>query len=492
MKRFYRSGGLFSIICISLLFTSCPALSNVASTSTTTTIATTASGEIHLKGVIPPTTLKSLGATTKDTLTATQLVCGFGIIEASLQGDYTPAVQAAVEKDGSFTLPIEESTIDADNYILLITNPNAEKLRDRVTAVLAIENGTYRMIEMPTSEALNDIDFGQLIQDGDEALSNIDITNQAVFNLPDDKLLEISKIDDVFKDAKNRYINGSMYPEKYFKTHLIFGLTMQDMSSFNNTWTDPEKNIYTGYGLYFDDIRVKEQAELDEILHGKKLMTITFPSEIKIEGLLRSSITNSDMKLTQSLSDGSEWWGNDQGLSICGKPNSGNNHIELRIQNTDTSGSAQGWWTITVDDKIIAEFDTSSLTPFDGDGKIKYYIPSIKIETNSTDTVTKILIRWYQYDASSGTLKLIPDDTIFNRIITNLGLELCDWSGTTDSNNSRISEIIDHATNEITKFSREWKYFGNSSTTNAVLEDLGLGINFGSSSIRYDFRIAGY
>jgi len=455
---------------------------------------------ITLKGIVPQGTpglrslappVKGRGAAGRSISSAIGAsVAGFEIIAGSIQGD-TPTADAPIGPDGSFSLslPYEPSTAKVrlgKGYVLLITNPGATSLGGKVSGIIAVNDGTYHIVDMPTDAAKGNIDFGQLVRNADEAQSSLSLGNSQYFDLSGSQMSELGRIGNVFKDARNLYVNFNQETGIWYSAETAFGWGIPGTVAAG-TFSDPSSYAFQGHHITF---RTNNNASPSfmEVATAAIILSIQPPGPIQVNGHAYDSnipITNAGAHLTTSSSDGTQAYAGDADFS--GRFSLTQGQIMYVIGEGYGIKDLQmpaGSWHIKAGSAELADFDLSSADPFDDSGNFLFYVPEIRISVDSGNYISKVEVSWSSYDKATSSYLPLQDLSVFKALVSNLHFSLTDWSGYSGNGNQRLDEGWSDSTT-ITQFANHWKYKGDASLSDPVAEGFMVGYAIGNVSFAF-------
>ncbi len=101
-----------------------------------------------------------------------------------------------------------------------------------------------------------------------------------------------------------------------------------------------------------------------------------------------------------------------------------------------------GTWSLKLGGEKVAAFDLAAASPFDAEGKPKIYIPSIRIHKGTNNKITKVEMKWFLFDRTTGAFALVTNLTAFKRSLEEqVTLAVTDYSGK-DGNTARMEAFV--------------------------------------------------
>ncbi len=450
----------------------------------------------------------------RDIASAVASVAAFPVVAAGIIGNQ-PAVTAAAGADSSFAISLPPATTFAasgqgnqqpqqqgaelptmatvglgSGYVLLLTDPGAAMPRDRVRGVIAIEDGNYHIVDLPTGTAESDIDLGQLVQRGDEAQSSLRIGNGAVFDVPDADMASYALMDNVYKDAKNIYCNHDASGD--FEMHPQFMWNLDGLALTPNAWTPVDSFDFEGYGI--QSRTNKTSLNLRGIADGSYSVKMVPPEALTVVPLSGSApqtvdfLANTGMRDAGYHSSDRKDWINSDGLLRIIEWDNGSGTIDIGIEGrVDSRVIPEGWWSIVAGDgRHLADFDLGPLTPFDAAGQYRFVFPSVKFSVDADNYISRVDVRWYLWDADAGRYIDATGSAAFSHLVSFWFLSFTDGNGTTANGSRRVDfrPAIGAAPGQ------RWKYFGDPSDSEYVLEHAGVFLQIGSDVLGQGTSIA--
>lgn len=309
---------------------------------------------------------------------------------------------------GAFSLTLEKTK----NWLLLLVNTKAAKYSQFV-AYVDLTNG---LLQLPASSAVVDnISIGKLDRTTtDTALSSNPITTTA-FSITSSQLLSLAKNDDMLKITSNFFSNydkttGVYYnlrPEFNWRGHYatienafqpITGYTLMSyqLALFTNTSTISVNNLCAN-GVAKVQATLTPPAAVNTLTGGMVYSptvpisnTAAVPADIDYDGTLRVS-------------------------DFFAEGTSGQ-YMALALGSCNLTGTIPaGLWEWREDSVLKAQFDVAIAAPITATDKIRGFVPSLKINTNTTTDpgrIESIDIKWYALNETTLLYEEITDLSI--------------------------------------------------------------------------------
>ena len=341
-----------------------------------------------------------------------------------------------IQSDGSFE--VDTSLLNKDDLVVFVVNSSSKTILGH----LHLEASNDENLELLDASKLDeDLNLGSVDCD-DNCSSEVTLDNTTSFKLSElENLQNISRIDDPVALYSNSWRNPNLDAQVYVSFSLD-NLT-DVINNYGNFDNFSKANNFNGMGpkingdldsagsLYTDNSSpfTGGGCVSNSLCFNGNAITAYFypPSAIKHSNLQPSSTNprsdnlsyDSDNTTPIGLrSRDTVWWNND------GK--------NLGIYGPQVSTFSAGDWRLTyTDNTSIGNFEFVGAEPFDNSSKFKAFIPSLKVNSDSSGKLTSINVKYYR-QASTGSFDNVST-TFLETIAWNI---FCSYVLKTDTNNS--------------------------------------------------------
>ena len=333
------------------------------------------------------------------------------------------ATSSTVGADGTFEISVDQGAL---NCLLLLIDSTKERRFQVAGYVALIENGES-LIGLPIENSDSNVDFGNVTLVGDVASASMNLEEGAdIFNVDLLFLRQRARIDDVLKHVRNVYINyDPLLDVQRCETPLIFKLANElpdaNAASDQSGWYNNELGIWLYGETNFD-------ASLDDLLTEAVVLELYPPADINVEGTIfgpANPITTAG--LTDNSTPDYAFVANNGLL------------IEYHRQTREISQMYVGFapqlplptddWVLFRNGEEYAYFDIGFASPFDDDGNLRIYLPSLSLTVDETGTVTKLQVSWQYFDSLISSFIDIVDTASFIAAIDHAGISFVRFPG---------------------------------------------------------------
>lgn len=337
------------------------------------------------------------------------------------------SVSAEIQEDGSFSISLDKTK----DWILLLTDSTAANRKDQLVSFAALGDsaGGDSMMLIPASSTVSDIDMGTLDISGDEASDTDSLTeNEANFSLNLTELRQIADNDNLLKTIKNIYVNYDPVTEKFYSASVTFCWGL-DAFLAKNQFSDPASYSFIGYQPSFNS-RNDTTFPYEGVKNKDFIISIVPPAAVTdSNGNTYSSFDNSCVLTETIWSDTSYSVGSNNPPFAFGIDYSYDDDgwIQTGAGGCRFVNILEGWWSIQKDGIEKAAFDLGVCSPIDpATGKPVVFLPSIKINVDSSNIITSFDIKWYIYNPESEGYEEINDISGFQNLMEVSALGIVD------------------------------------------------------------------
>jgi hypothetical protein len=377
-------------------------------------------------------------------------------------------IAAAKKPDGTFDRdaiseivgePVDPSTTDKQIQDYLDQQESAAKDGGVTYTLVAMKKSGDRVAEaqtfqfigmaaagsvingLPISDAKGDIGLGTISGDGDQATSELELSED-VFDVSMDTLQGMAAASKALKIIKNQWMNYHDDGSSYRVTPFYMWSGSLDLA--RGKFTEPGVAPFSGMGMY---LGVRNTGLKFEDICGSTAKAITLAPPADIDAGMAGTInkdrpfSNSGLGAIHTESTRSNCNGSDTGFYGAGQPGK-----EDLMINWGTGGSVtnivEGLWDFQVDGVTKANFEMASSSPLDVDGHPIVFIPSARV-TMANGAVSKVEVELYRYDSDSASYVKLEDLSAFKRAASDINVELSSRSDGGNSVDERVS-LFDH------------------------------------------------
>jgi len=328
-----------------------------------------------------------------------------------------------VATDGSFSITLQPGA--DESALLLLVNENYATLEEKAVGFVSLADPSgVDLSLLPLGNAKRDLEFGYISSDQAGIMSEYSLSEQAPnFSETFATLLETAYRDNLFKNAKNMYVNldktsGQWIMERTrcYATGTVSqaentGMSVEiwDFTPGFNMRIDafyPAGHSYASLDSGFDDIEIVPPEVIN-----LKTYTPDHPFVFGPESPLLLSVARAlpSGHVISFISGNGEIEG-DGGYTIefDGEENLGNGLWQFNLLKGGVRSE-------------LALFDVQSADPFTTDAAraFIYYLPSISIITDAASRLLSIAVTWYAWNPAAGEYQALSDFTAFDTLIEN-------------------------------------------------------------------------
>ncbi len=398
-------------------------------------------------------------------------------------GNFSYKKEVQINADGTFSLNLDKQVshqgqlYDVD-WILLLINSQAPKA-SQIVGYIALSDTQGSLLRMPIGSSTSNIDLGNIAQTGDEALSSKSIANAGTYSLSLEQLQQIAKNDDLLKNIKNVYMNYDPVNGVYYELQPGFGWA-DVPASIKNTWSDPATYTYAGYQIYLGTNNITNPT-FAQVSSDAVNVELYPPSDVTANGITYGSgtpITSSGY----STNNATNFYARNDSTSIMYNFVTGDSS---RIMTPITGGL----WLLKKKEgssyTTLAQFDLGVANPVGAGNRPLYYVPRIMVTTDGSDTITKIELEWYEYNAS--TYVKVADQAGVNKALNNSAISISGYFG--GQLEDRYQTAANAAPTSISQFNHPWKFMGATPGTYTA-DSIAVDYVIGGVSLRFVWRLA--
>jgi len=344
--------------------------------------------------------------------------------------------------DGSFSATLQPEA-DA-SWLLLLVNESYATLDEKAAGFISFRDQSgVDLSLLPLGNAKRDLEFGDISSDISGISSEYSLASQAdTFAESFATLLETAYRDNLFKHAKNLYVNLEATSGQWIKERTrcyATGLTAQAENSslpvdaweftpgFNMRIDAfyPAGHSYASLDSGSDDIEIVPPEVIT-----LKTYTLDPPFVFSPESPLLLSVA-------RTLPAGNSIW------FISGNGEiDGDGGYTIEFDGNENLGN--GLWLFNLLKggvrSELALFDVQSIDPFtaDDDRAFLYYLPSINIATDNASKILSVSVSWFAWDPLAGAYREVIDFTAFDALIQNYTIEIM---GTTYNDEVSVNNL---------------------------------------------------
>jgi len=386
-----------------------------------------------------------------------------------------------VATDGSFSITLQPGA--DESALLLLVNENYATLEEKAGGFVSLADPSgVDLSLLPLGNARRDLEFGTISSGQTGVTSEYSLSEQALnFSETFDTLLETAYRDNLFKHAKNMYVNldktsGQWIMERTSCTARSNAVKAENIYIPITDWV-----FTSGFNMRID---VLEPAghNYDSLISNVDDIEIIPPSVITLKGTdpdyafgPETPIRLSDGLSLPSDASFSFWEGDNGGYVI------------------DFDGEEKlgdGFWRFNLIKAglktELALFDMQSVDPFTPDDSqaFIYYIPSIRLNTDAVSKIISIELSWSAWDPVVREYRIITDYSAFKALVSSYGTGIVRSLSDSDGNGYNDEERFSSGTLCIP--TRDW-YVRNAPVTGSQVD--WVSVVYTIAGVEYSFNL---
>ena len=323
--------------------------------------------------------------------------------------------------DGSFSATLQPDP-DA-SWLLLLVDEGSETLDNKASGFISLRDQSgVDLSLLPLGNAKRDLEFGAISSDSSGITSEYSLADQAdTFAESFAVLLETAYRDNLFKHAKNLYVNLDKSSGQWMMERTRCYATSTIAQARNSFFPVGNWEFTPGFNMRID-AQKPDGHSYDSIISGIDDIEIVPPVSITLKNTDPPLVFSPDSPLlvsvARTLSAGSALWFS----SDTGRPEDDGGYV-VEFDGEENLGN--GLWRFNLLKRGVrselALFDIQSIDPFtiDTDGAFIYYLPSIRIETDASSRIISVAVSWFAWDPSTRAYREVVDFSAFNTLIQN-------------------------------------------------------------------------
>ena len=426
---------VFIIICSAVLV-GCPVPTDTSITSTTI-----GDGTVTISGKLGTGLSVSRGGVGSRSIAgAVSHIAAIPVIAGSPDLGQVQTTPVAI--DGSFNVELTPQT--NVSTLLLLVNDDAATLEEKAVGFASLNstNGAD-LVLFPFDMASRSMDFGTLnLADGMAVSSKSLESQQDAFTLEFDELLQTAYHDNLFKHIKNQYVNTNHQTgEEYWERTLCY--FTGDIADSENKWNSISSWVHTpGFNMKIEITSPQSYSYQDIVnrivdiemvppqtftLKGAYSPPIVISSESPLLASLAFQTNVVEASASPYLNEFPDWYGKTGYVfEFYGNEELINGKWKMNL----LRGGAR---------TELALFDMQAASSFTADGSFIYYMPSIRIITDSNRRVSRIDIAWYAWNPFMCTYERLTDLSAFMRLSN--GFSFCISKMRTDAQGKNYNDV---------------------------------------------------
>lgn len=321
--------------------------------------------------------------------------------------------------DGTFSATLQPEA-DA-SWLLLLVNEGAATLEEKASGFISFRDPSgVDLSLLPLGNAMRDLEFGTISSDISGVSSEYSLAARAdTFAESFASLLETAYRDNVFKHAKNLYVNLDTASGQWMMERTrcyATGTTAQAVNAFMSV---EQWEFTPGFNMRID-AQNPDGHDYDSIASGFDDIEIVPPEAITLKNTDPPLVFSPEYPLLVSVaralpSGNALWFSADTGrlepdggyvVEFDGEENLGNGFWRFNL----LKGGARS---------ELALFDIQSADPFtaDADQAFLYYLPSINIAIDNAGMILSVAVSWFAWDPLVRTYRAVMDPAAFNSLV---------------------------------------------------------------------------
>jgi len=323
--------------------------------------------------------------------------------------------------DGSFSATLQP---DADaSWLLLLVNEGSETLDGKASGFISLRDlSGVDLSLLPLGNAKRDLEFGDISSDSMGITSEFSLSDQAdTFAATFSSLLETAYRDNIFKRAKNLYVNLDEASGQWIMERTRCYATGNTNQALNTYFPVTGWEFTPGFNMRID-AQDPDGHDYDSIASGVDDIEIVPPEAITLKNtdppLIFSPESPLLISVARALPSGNALWFS----SDTGRPEPDGGYV-VEFDGEENLGN--GLWRFNLlkggARSELALFDIQSADPFttDADKAFIYYLPSIRIETDASSRIISVAMSWFAWNPAVKEYREVADFSAFNSLIQN-------------------------------------------------------------------------
>jgi hypothetical protein len=321
--------------------------------------------------------------------------------------------------DGSFSATLQPEA-DA-SWLLLLVNESYATLDEKAAGFISFRDQSgVDLSLLPLGNAKRDLEFGSVSADASGVASEFSLADRASgFSESFAALLETAYRDNVFKHAKNLYVNLDATSGQWIMERTRCYATGTTAHAENAFMPVEQWEFTPGFNMRID-AQNPDGHDYDSIASGLDDIEIVPPEAITLKNtdplLVFSPESPLLVSVARALPSGNAlWFSADTGhpepdggyfVEFDGEENLGNGLWRFNL----LKGGARS---------ELALFDIQSADPFtaDADPAFLYYLPSMNIATDTASKILSVAVSWFAWDPLVRTYRAVMDPAAFNSLV---------------------------------------------------------------------------
>jgi len=326
-----------------------------------------------------------------------------------------------VATDGSFSITLQPGA--DESALLLLVNENYATLEEKAVGFVSLADSSgVDLSLLPLGNAKRDLEFGTISSGQTGITSEYSLSEQALnFSETFDTLLETAYRDNLFKHAKNMYVNLDVDSGQWMMERTRCYATGTIAQSENTLMPVSGWEFTPGFNMRID-AQDPSGHSYDSIISGVDDVEILPPEDITLKNTDPPLVFGPDDPLlvsqARALPSGNALWFS----SDTGRPEADGGYV-IEFDGEENLGN--GLWRFNLLKggvrSELALFDVQSVDPFTDDAAraFIYYLPSISITTDTASRLLSIAVTWYAWNPVAGAYQALSDFTAFDSLIEN-------------------------------------------------------------------------
>ncbi|MCO4746609.1 MAG: hypothetical protein KC912_17575 [Proteobacteria bacterium] len=392
------------------------------------------------------TAARSADSGTVDTLVAVPHTRGVPYLEGSHS---VPA-----DADANFEITVEDSY---DHLFMFVDSTTEDPT---VLGFLAMPAGGGSVVNMTTSDAVSDVNTGELNPEDGEAVAEAGLAS--TFGLTDDQFALLARGDDAYKNISNAWLNRD--PDTGVRSRADVNFWFE--GSFANSDV-PGSALFRGGSLALDTNDPSLVDRIDDACDGALAVELVPPAPVVLDGVTYGPTTPITNAASTACSDGPmsfQVW-DDGGVSAA-LPGF-------------TEPLPSGWWIWNVDGVEMGFFQLDHTLPVGANDQPQVPVPTL--EVTETNGGVDVQVQWWVHDGAE--FVRFTDLDLLQRILANVGVSVSgdfaegEWEGGWEDDRALTGVFFDG-----------WTLDGSGQGTGDIVGEISLGYQLAGTQVVFSWR----
>lgn len=323
--------------------------------------------------------------------------------------------------DGTFSATLQPEA-DA-SWLLLLVNESSATLEEKASGFISLRDPSgVDLSLLPLGNATRDLELGSVSSDTTGIASEFSLADKASgFSESFASLLETAYRDNVFKHAKNLYVNLDVDSGQWMMERTQCYATENIAKAMNEPMQVADWDFTPGFNMRIDSFYPAGHSYVS-LNSGSDDIEIVPPEVITLKTntpdppFVFSPESPLLVSVAKDLPSGNAFWFSADTMH----PEADGGYI---LEFDGEENLDDGFWRLNLikdgTSSELAVFDMQSIDPFtkDADKAFIYYLPSIRVSVDALYRIERIDVSWYAWDPVSREYRVVTDFTAFEALI---------------------------------------------------------------------------